>query len=189
MQNINYTITFYGYWHAGGKDGANATLDNAVLKDDNNNPYIGGKTIKGLVRDAAGFIKEHQLKLIDTDFINTIFGKEDEDYKGKTEGRIENKFNSATPEFIIPSDLAPYLYHKKTSTAITDNKQAKEHSLRTSELTIPMVLHGSIENFTGNKDDLAKCFQSIKLLGENRYRGIGRCEFKIKESNKEAVNV
>lgn len=177
MKDIRYKITFYSYWHAGGKDGANMEIDNAILKDKNGLPYIGGKTMKGLIRDAAYFINTHQSDLLEDDFIMNIFKEKDKAYGEEEE--LVNKFKSATLVHEIEKKYAHLLYHKKSSTKIIENKQADNQSLRTTEVTVPLELVGEIKNYTGKEEDLEICFKALKKLGEKRFKGLGRCTVEI----------
>ncbi len=180
MKDISYTIKFYSYWHPGGKDGANPQIDNAVLKDKNNMPYIGGKTMKGLIRDGAEFVKEHSKgNLINESFINNVFGIKDTDYQANKVANPENKFTSAVLKEEIQKKYAPLLYHTKERTALEADKQSKKHSLRTSEVVIPLELQGKIENFTDDESKLKLVMKAVKKLGEKRFRGLGRCEITI----------
>lgn len=53
MSNIKYTIEFYSQWHCGSGLSAGADVDALVVKDKDYMPYVPGKTIKGLVREAV----------------------------------------------------------------------------------------------------------------------------------------
>lgn len=177
MKDINYKITFYSYWHAGGKDGANKEVDNAVLKDKNNLPYIGGRTMKGLIKDGARFVNKYQPSLVSDDFIKTFFKEGDKKYEENE--TVENKFSSATLGFTIVKKKTHLLYHKKSNTAIEQDKQAKNSSLHTTEVTIPLTLMGRIENFTGDEKMLKLSIKAVKKLGEKRFKGLGRCKIEI----------
>ena len=52
MRDLKYEVEFYSIWHCGSGLAGGASKDATVLKDINNLPYIPGKTIKGLVREA-----------------------------------------------------------------------------------------------------------------------------------------
>lgn len=175
--DIEYKITFYSYWHAGGKDGANMEVDNTVLKDKNGMPYIGGKTMKGLIKDAARFVKNHKPTLVSDEFIKNVFGEEDNSYD--KDENVKNNFGTAKLAKPIPSELAHLLFHKKSSTTIGDDKQAKHQSLRTTEVAVPLELVATIDNFTGDKPMLEYSLQALKKLGEKRFKGLGRCKVEI----------
>ena len=51
--NIRYQIELHTWWHCGSGQSAGADVDALVIKDKNGMPFIPGKTIKGLLRDAA----------------------------------------------------------------------------------------------------------------------------------------
>lgn len=52
-QNITFAIQFYSPWHCGSGLSAGADVDELVIKDKNGMPFVPGKTIKGLMREAA----------------------------------------------------------------------------------------------------------------------------------------
>jgi len=130
--------------------------------------------MKGLIRDAADFVKP---LIEDNSFINKIFKEKDKKY-GEEE-KLENKFKSATLAYEIKKEYAHLLYHKKSSTKIIEDKQADNQSLRTTEVTIPLDLVGEIKNYTGEVKDLEICFKALKKLGEKRFKGLGRCKVEI----------
>ncbi len=178
-KKITYRLQFNSYWHAGGKGGSTKEVDNAVLKDKNGLPYIGGKTMKGLIKDAANFINTYDKDLVSDAFMTTVFYEKDKAYINEDE--VKNNFSSATLSPTISEAYAHLLFHKKSSTAIVTNKQAKKHSLRTTEVTVPLVLEGSIANFTGDDMMLENSFKALKKLGEKRFKGLGRCQIEIKK--------
>ena len=51
--DITYTIEFFSYWHCGSGLSAGADVDSLVIKDAKGMPFVPGKTIKGLIREAA----------------------------------------------------------------------------------------------------------------------------------------
>lgn len=182
MENIRYKITFYSYWHVGGKEGANMEVDTTPLKDKNGFPYIGGKTLKGLIKRGASYVTNYQKELVSQKFIRTVFGEQDQSYDNGSNNVIYNKFSSARLSPKIEKKYTGLLYHKKQYTALDHNKQAIAHSLRVIEATIPLELEASIENFTGNKEMLKISLKAVKKLGVKRFRGFGRCVFEIIEN-------
>lgn len=189
---ISYNIEFLSDWHVGSGLSAGAQSDAQVLKDDKMQPYIPGKTIKGLLKDALMEVPE---KFVDRELINQLFGYEVKDNNGKvieTRSGILRFSNAELPETerseIIP-DLAEHLYRFQTSTTITDKGIAKPKSLRTMEVCLPVILEGSIicidegsmrDLKSDERDLLEKVFKWLRRLGVNRNRGMGRCRFSIK---------
>lgn len=185
MKDIKYKISFFSYWHTGGGNGISMEMDNAVIKDKNNLPYIGGKALKGLIKNSAQFIQKYQPKLVNEKFISEVFGEEDKSYENNK--LIQNKFTSAHLREQVNYEFARSLFHKKHNTAIVKNKQAKPSSLRTMEATIPVELVACIENFTGDIEKLKLCFKALTKIGMKRFRGYGRCKVEIIENNAENV--
>ena len=50
---IDYTIEFFSLWHCGSGLAAGADVDERVIRDKDGLPYVPGRTVKGLLRDAA----------------------------------------------------------------------------------------------------------------------------------------
>ena len=61
MKNIIYEIEFYSNWHCGSGLAAGADVDVLVIKDVNGMPYVPGRTIKGLLREAAESLSEKEI--------------------------------------------------------------------------------------------------------------------------------
>ena len=78
-KKIEYTITFLSDWHAGSGLSSGAEADAVVIKEDKNLPYLPGKTIKGLVKDALKDIGN-----INEETINLLMGYEIKDSNNKT---------------------------------------------------------------------------------------------------------
>ncbi len=174
---LKYQIKMLSDWHVGsGLDGG-AAADALVLKDKDGLPYISGKTMKGLLKDAlldmmdVGHCKQKD--------INHIFGyevKNDRTYKG-----CAFFSNAILPkderEEIVSHSLAEHLYRNIASTKIKKNGVAQDNSLRTMEVTQPLTLEAWISDIE-EKDVvlLEKAFKWLRKLGVNRNRGLGRCQ-------------
>ena len=188
---IEYTIEFYSYWHCGSGLDAGAEANLLVLKDDNSLPYIPGKTIKGLLKDAFIDIHEVQTDILDMKQIDELFGKEIEkgDDLEEVAKTLPGKafFSNAIlakkeRDEICSNQLSEFLYHNISSTAIDKSTgTAKQHSLRTTEVCIPLELHGYIDSDEIlNATLFKKAFQWIRHMGVSRNRGLGRCQFRKK---------
>jgi len=178
--DIKYKITFYSNWHCGSGLSAGADVDLLVIKEKNGLPYVPGKTIKGLVREALTDIKEFSGKDIN---IDKLLGKQNTKEEEMKNGEIFFK-NACIPEStakeIIDADAAHYLYTAVSSTAIEEDGVAKDHSLRRMEVTIPCELEGHIYNVPeSSKKDIEEALKYIKRLGQNRNRGLGRCDITL----------
>lgn len=185
---MRYKLTFYSYWSVGSGKGAGNGKDNLVLKDKNGLPFVPGRTFKGLLRDAAAecmFEKER---------INELFGHENHNDFEHEAKLIENirgvaffssvRLNDSTRHYLKEhKNLVKYLYQTRTSTRLSSTKQAVDHSLRKTEVCIPLELEGRISGplTEDQKNLILKSLKMLKFLGEKRYRGLGRCEIKIEE--------
>ncbi len=184
--NFEVQIKFLDYWHLSSGLSAGAKLDSTVVKDENNIPFIPAKTLKGLVRQMAELSK-------DKEFVNTCFGyssdEKDDFYDKNKKGTISQCYfsnatlNKETYESIKKAKLQNNLYDEISSTKIDKQSGvAEDYSLREIEVVIPLTLHTKIENVPENYKDLMKnALRSVKQMGLNRNRGLGRCVISVKE--------
>ncbi len=183
---ITYQVEFFSYWHAGSGLAGSTYADSMVNKDESNLPLIPGKSIKGLLREAAETLNLLDKKLVSDEFIADVFGDRSEEGKAnlKKEGKAffgNVGLSKVLSEGIIHSGLTPDLYHVISSTKIDANGQAQDGSLRQLEVTVPLTMYGQIEHFPGQgyETQLENCFKWVKQLGQSRNRGLGRCKFSI----------
>ena len=177
MKSIRYKVDFYSLWHCGSGLAGGAEMDAFVLKDRRQLPYIPGKTIKGLIREALEevicYTSGEHLK----EYVLLSLGSETD--KGVT--YFTNAYLDAKEqEYIISNDLSDLLYRNISSTAIGQDGLAADHSLRVIECTVPCTLHGEIQDIPDELyEDYKLALQMIKGLGFKRNRGLGRCKFII----------
>ena len=183
---IEYSVIFHSNWHCGSGLAAGADVDALVIKDKNALPYIPGKTIKGLIREAV----EDYLQFTGDDeetrnaFIGAFGIPVSDNCLDKTNGdafftNVELEDSLRTN--IIKAELQKYLYTNVASTAIDDDGIAKKNSLRRIEVTVPCELTGKIFNVNDKIFDIIiKSFGFIKHIGVNRNRGLGRCTVSLK---------
>jgi CRISPR/Cas system CSM-associated protein Csm3 (group 7 of RAMP superfamily) len=190
---INYKITFLSYWHCGSGLSSGADLSSLVIKDKDKLPFVPGKTIKGLLREAVEkiqFYEKLNFNLVE------IFGIEADEKRGIDAKQGCCFFTNAAlrkdlREVIVIDKLQDFMYHSIAQTAIDDSGVTKKNSLREMQVTIPCELEGKIldvpdEDSDGNPDGsyskiLEKGLKLIKRLGQNRNRGLGRCIIQIEE--------
>lgn len=182
---ILYKISFYSYWQVGSGMSKGTETDSVVLKDDNDLPYIPGRTIKGLLKEIA-----HILFPNDSEFIN-YFGRHPEDDKKTLSGTArfgDAELDAKTVSGIKDNNLSSQLYESKTYTALDENKQAEDFSLRTEEVVIPLELFGSIYKIEpGDIEKFKQCFSMLKRLGVKRNRGMGRLKIEFCQGEEESV--
>ena len=190
MNSYDLTIDLLSYWHSGSGHGAKADVDAYVLRDNQGFPYLPGRTVKGLLRDALCEMGEENAAI-------ELFGKpaKPKDNTGSTPGKIavddarmadeeRNWINNHSDA----DGLKAQLFDSVASTAIKKNGVAAEKSLRLIEVALPMQLYGTI-TYTGNSDtesaDVALIGTAcglIRALGSHRHRGLGRCHWSLQSS-------
>ncbi len=188
MQNIHYTITFHSDWHCGSGLAAGADVDALVIKDKDHLPYVPGKTLKGLIRQAVEDLLSFGVTLKDKGLIEKTFGKLTEEGNNTIWKHDQVFFSNAELEessrqYICQQRLQKYLYRNIANTAINPKTGiADKHSLRKVEVCPPgVVLHAYIDNVPDEMVGLiTDGMKFIKRLGVNRNRGLGRCTITVK---------
>jgi CRISPR/Cas system CSM-associated protein Csm3 (group 7 of RAMP superfamily) len=178
--DINYKIEFFSNWHCGSGLAAGADVDALVVKDADGLPYVPGKTIKGLLREAAEELNGT------CSLFNKIFGLSGEAVLSESDTtRVGESYfsNAILPEgsAIIASNLTPHLYQTFASTSIDEKSGvAKDNTLRRIETVVPCSLQGTIRNIPeGGIAMIEEAMQLIKRMGTGRNRGYGRCKISI----------
>jgi len=188
----NIIFNFLSEWHCSSGLTGTSEIDLTVIKDDDDFPYIPGRTVKGLLKDFANTVYEASRDEKYAKFIKNIFGEE-----GDNAGKIH--FSDA----IIPYELKKsinklenknkdnvrYIYTRRTFTKINEHSGvAEDKSLRSIEFAIPLILISewrSIKEISDEEMDILKlCAKGIKRLGLNRNRGFGRCKCICVENKK-----
>ena len=198
MSNKTYKIQFQinSYWQAGTGYGGGALSDSLVNKDINGLPFLPGRTIKGLMRDAVYRIQEWGH--IPKETTHSFFGSLPLE-KGIT--RLETESGAlAISDAILPEEITTWLSHPDnteirqglfkqiSSTAINpETGSAKNQSLRAIEVSIPLTLTATLTVLneqtlnqldwgTGKtwKEGLKSSLKLIRAVGASRNRGLGR---------------
>ena len=171
---INYYIQFYSDWHCGSGLSSGADMDLLVVKDQNELPYVPGKTVKGLLREALmNYCEFKKIKLN----IDELMGKE---------GELTSTLFFSNAELceeeryiIVATRSSSQLYRGIASTAINNDGIAKNGSLRKMQVTIPCCLEGTICNVPEeHAEHFEKAMKLVKRIGQGRTRGLGRCDMR-----------
>lgn len=183
---------FQSYWHIGTGRGSGQNLDALVEKDDAGLPYVSGKTLKGLFRDAVYKLDKWQKK----DLTDSLFGKRTEDEsRDETQAGILRFNNLELVEKAYlkkNSDYIPHLFKTHASTTIDfETGTAKEKSLRMIEVVVPMqltshisILPGLVETALSDEEVFAILQQAASLIthiGANKNRGFGRVNLEVSQ--------
>lgn len=177
---MKYKIKFHTDWHCGSGLAAGADVDALTVKDKDGLPFVPGKTIKGLIREAMEDMMSYKKMEVDVNspYIKAFgFFDDDKDKQARGEMFFTNaELSLEEREAIAQNDAARFMYHSISNTAIDENGIAKEHSLRKMEVVVPCTLQGEIINVPDELTlDIANAMRYIKRLGVNRNRGLGRC--------------
>lgn len=171
MSDIHYKIEFHSYWHCSSGQAAGSDVDELVIKYPNGLPFVPGKTLKGLFRDACDELVQYHF--VDGDFIRRVFGDEN----SKSECFFSDAVLPQDEEtYILQENLGTFLYDAVSATSIDEDGIAKDHSLRKTQVALPCTLYGVIEAVPKEYEmNLIKAMGLIKRLGRGRSRGFGRC--------------
>lgn len=191
------------YWRVSSGKGGDALADTLVLRDANGLPLIPGRAVKGLLRDAmnlASLSGAVQSASITRWFGSKLpgFSVENEEHAQKLEEaryqttESELWFGSAT----LPSswtswardhrdsEILQALFAFQSSTALDEHGMAQQHSLRVSEVAIPMELRAEVrgpDDDVSWVQDLMTCLPLLRYMGSRRNRGLGRVDVSLEE--------
>ena len=173
MAEIQYRIEFFSPWHCGsGMNGGN-DADYVPILDRDELPFVPGRTVKGLFREAAE-------ALFDDEFVTRVFGFKDprdteRDYAGCAVWS-NAELPSGVKDAILKGKHTDRLRINRYFIRIDDRGQTADQSLRRGEFIVPMTLTGTIGGIDpDDADRLRECMGFIKRIGLQRSRGFGSC--------------
>lgn len=187
---LQYKIEFFSSWHCGSGLSAGADVDALVVSDRDGLPFVPGKTVKGLVREAFEDLLAFRKK--DTRIVAELFGNaEDRNYlpldadDKMRQGTLFFSNAELLPEqkqIILDEQLKPFLFDRISATRITEDGIAMPHSLRRIQVVLPCSLYGTILDVPEEYLPLLEqAMKLIKRIGMARNRGLGRCLFTIED--------
>ncbi len=186
MYTLYYQIEFHSDWHCGSGLSSGAELDARVIRDADGLPFLPGRTVKGLLRDAVLVLFPEQQK---TEAFKRTFGiSADKDDRVAAHTFFSNArmFAEERKAILEEHGLLPHLFKAVSRTAIDDHGIALEHSLRRMEVVVPCQLEGEILHVEAEMVDvLADAMAYIKRLGTGRHRGLGRCTLSVTKKEEE----
>ena len=205
-QTAIISIEISSYWHVGSGQGSGSHLDALVEKDKRGLPFISGKMLKGLLRDAVNRLEQWQQldqfqKTETLTHVEQLFGSAGfgQDEKGQAVPRQQTIAGSLRlNDAVLPDDLQQWLadpaqtlqrqqlFTEMYSTAINEKGVAKNKSLRGRQVTIPLSLEAEIE-WIGEEENnqwqaiVAEALPLIRAVGSQRSRGYGRAQCCLKQ--------
>jgi hypothetical protein len=201
------TIEMLDFWQAGSGRGEGQHLDSVPVLDTEDLPFLPGRTIKGLLRDAVWHLESIKALSEWAEYFPcssvtvSLFGSRD----GMNDGpnnRPQTRFNSSEGCFnVSDARLAPAirhaladkaataawraaLFHDLYATAINETTgQAKDNTLRSKRVCVPMVLSASLETTHAKGLEIFEAaIPLIDALGSQRTRGLGRCVWSLQRT-------
>ena len=183
------------WWHAGSGRGDGERADAVVQVSSAGLPYLPGRTVKGLLRAAAGTVGTAERDLAAW-FGSALLGT-GERVKALEEARFLTeagalRFSSATlgPAWeayarSLPTQepLRPLFALLATTAVDHGTGTARDRSLRTIEVAAPMTLSATVEgpDEDGWLSALRSAAPFVRSLGSGRNRGLGRVRVTVEE--------
>lgn len=160
----------YSEWCVSAGTGKGHDIDTTSVKTKGHLPYLPGRELKGLIKNALEFYFENNK----SDNSQEINFDELENYI---------QIDSAYPEEYIPEEFIKYILKKRNSQSMNNKGVSITGSLRSVEYVIPMNLSVELmlDDSKINKEVFESAIKLIKCLGSNRNRGNGRCKFSLKK--------
>ena len=190
MNSRTLTIDILETWSAGSGKGEGSFLDAVPALDADGLPYLPGRTLKGLLREAV--LRLEQLGACAAGAASTLFGTREigQDRYATVPGLL--RVNSARLPAAVRAYLQQHpelkagLFHDVFQTAINDaTGVAKSRSLRSARLAVPVQLQADITviptvaappNFSKEQWDILEAALALfDGVGNGRTRGLGRC--------------
>ncbi len=192
MLKTTMILKMQGYWAVGSGKGGGNEVDNRIDRDADGFPYVPGKMLKGLIKDACMRLRNAGNSRYA--FTDDLFGA-----SGKSEG-LNRTETSSGKIFISDARLSPALRQALQkdessaardnltrniySTAIDENGTAKNESLRGYEVAVPMELEAVLE-CDCQKDVLEDIKMAASKLvcaiGSHKSRGLGEVVIEFKD--------
>lgn len=193
-----------GPWHAGTGRGEGAGADALVNTDEAGLPFLPGRTVKGLLRDAAE-IAVHAGALERAAW-RAAFGHEGED------GHEEMRYRTVPGQLVFgsahlgedeadadawrawasqspPPEGRAQLFRTVASTALDQGGSAAQSTLRTVQIAMPATLVATVGLAPDAALDRAAALAVLRAaaphlyaIGAHRTRGLGRCVVRVQES-------
>ena len=210
---MKYTIEFVSDWHIGSGQGRHGDADALVVRDSDDLPFVPGKTITGIWRDACEQIAGGLDGKPDGDWsawVEWLFGSQPAlDGAADRHDRVPIPAHVSIRSARMPKELrealtqSAFAPHKQALTWLKpgveiDPEQgwAREEQLRFEEVVRPRIhLDGTVDMETEDSmPDPAKALlwagaRIVERIGGKRRRGLGRCNLTIEAEAEKHLQV
>jgi hypothetical protein len=177
MIEMTLNIELRGFWHYGSGDVRGAQVDAVCKRDAFDLPMLGGRALKGLLRDAMRQAGLYNFGGVSEECFKKLFGTDKQSGLIRVPSAFMQDRDSIKKATL---EQKATLFRLLSSTAIDPDKQvAKDKTLRCIEVAVPVPLISTIQLPTSYVDKLKACLPLIDALGAHRARGLGRCVISV----------
>lgn len=174
------------FWHVGTGSGDFGSYDSRVARDSRGLPFIPGRQVKGLCRQAVLDAESIGVPNVSKGAATQLFGSRaaiDQPLLDDPNPGVLRFFDARLPDvdrnaLMDQKTLIDQLFRTRRSTAMTVDGVAKKHSLRFDEIVIPLTLEAIVTPLCGapKKWDvtLTQALPLLNAVGSWRTRGMGR---------------
>jgi len=193
MPDFILTIRIHDFWHCGTGGRGSGDVDAEPVAEPCGLPYVPGKHLKGLLREAARFAAENGFEAIPENLETDWFGTRTEEYDGETASRFLKSGNIVVRNAVMTDSFADAwrscgkpgpeisgMFETIRQTALK-NGVALDKTLRSMRVAVPATLEARItvpEATSGAPDpaeSLAVLCSLVRAVGHARNDGLGRC--------------
>ena len=197
MESKFLKVEFQSDWHIGSGAGIPGSVDRQVLRDSQGFPYIPGKTLTGILRDAAEFIAEIRGDSY-KNLPSELFGNQPETHGGENDtaakkakiGVSSAEISKDIRDYIFENDLKSALFYVQPGIKISPltGCTEKEHLFFIEKVRRECVLYAEVIFFQELSEIENKLLndsvKAVRRLGGKRRRGAGECKLSWSEDLK-----
>lgn len=194
-------VAFHDYWHIGSGRGGGPGVDARVRRTPGGLPYLPGRTLKGVLRDAARLTTVDVKHLFGTGLDGAKDG--DDAVRSLEQARFETEpgvlavgsarlgreqadaWERAAVADANDQAFRPAFFEELNRTAMNDGK-AEPGSLRTIEVAVPMQLWARLEAPPEAWPALREILPLVTAIGGGKRRGLGRVELTLHVDGEDA---
>lgn len=183
MIDAHIEVVFAAEWLVAGGDSALGTADLAPMKDVEGLPYVPGRSLRGLLREAVCLLDDGT----GSEWATHLFGERivaggSRHYREGV-ARVGNALlaRELAAECRSSPDTRRDLYATVRRTALTADRVARSHTLRELEVCMPgLVLVADVQvPDEAALQVIAFACGLVRSLGHGRSRGLGRCHLTV----------
>ncbi len=193
-------VAISSFWHAGSGGGSGPSVDSSVARTPAGLPFLPGRTLKGLLREAAEILVEAKTfpGEITGDAVDEVFGTRATPGSAPGMGRFEttpgaieldNALLGRTHDERVAwerwaarcGDQIQPLFSALSATALDGDGVVRRGSLRTIEVATPVTLYAPVSSASDAapwRALLERACVLVRGLGVYRNRGLGRCRLR-----------